>query len=200
MAQRQVTGEMEGKNNSETKASDPESNLWPYSSLQSRAASKNYSTHSCALELHLILVCSKWQKTEKALDLSTTGPRRCPVTLPAVVQSHQQVSCLPKYAGRVCAEPRAPVTMRPLCSSGCQPVCPRVLFPSNLHLTFRLTAFLSPFSRLISFEEIIFEPHQRLTDSDDMTHTTRRSRFWREASLAATVAAVCWEQCEPDCV
>lgn len=50
-------------------------------------------------------------------------------------------------------------------------------FPSNLHLTFRLTAFLSPFSRLISFEEIIFELHQRLTDSDDMTHTTRRAGF-----------------------
>lgn len=45
-------------------------------------------------------------------------------------------------------EPRTPVTMRPLCSSGCQPVCPRVLFPSNLHLPFRPTAFLSPFPPL----------------------------------------------------
>lgn len=125
-----------------------------------------------ALELHLISACSKQENVSTTLAL-----RRCPVSPPAVGQSHQQVSCLPKYTGRVCAEPRAPVTMRPLCSSGCQPVCPRVLFPSNLHLTFRLTAFLSPFSRLISFEEIIFEPHQRLTDSDDMTHTTRRGRF-----------------------
>lgn len=105
---------------------------------------------------------------------------RCPVTSPAFDQSHQQVSCLPKYAWRVCAALRAPVTMRPLCSSGCQPVCPRVLFPSNLHLTFRLTTFLSPFPRLISFEEIIFKLHQRLNDSDDMTHTTCRSWFWRE--------------------
>lgn len=55
---------------------------------------------------------------------------------------------------------------------GCQPVCPRVLFPSNLHLTFRLTALLSPFSWLISFEEIIFEPQHRLTDSDDTTDNT----------------------------
>ncbi len=63
-------------------------------------------------------------------------------------------------------------------------------FPSNLHLTFRLTAFLSPFSRLISFEEIIFEPHQRLTDLDDMTHTTRRSRFLM--GRVARCHSSCW--------
>lgn len=94
---------------------------------------------------------------------------------------------------------RTPVTMKPLCSSWCQPVCPRVLFPSNLHLTFRRTAFLSPFSQLISFEEIICEPQQRLTDSDDMTHTTpeqvlkgRVNRCHRRCRvLGATLAALC---------
>lgn len=37
-------------------------------------------------------------------------------------------------------------TMRPLYRCGFQPVC-RVLFRSNLHLTFRLMALLSPFPR-----------------------------------------------------
>lgn len=65
---------------------------------------------------------------------------------------------------------------------GCQPVCPRVLFLSNLHLTFRLTALLSHFSWLISFEEIIFELQHRLTVSDDTTDTTHRYEFWQNAS------------------
>lgn len=62
------------------------------------------------------------------------------------------------------------LTMRPLCSSGCQSVCSRVLLTSNLHLNFRLMTFLSHFSRPLSFEDIMFEPHQRLNDSSYMTH------------------------------
>lgn len=62
------------------------------------------------------------------------------------------------------------LTMRPLCSSGCQSVCSCVLLTTNLHLNFKLMTFLSHFSRPISFEEIMFEPHQRLNDSSYMTH------------------------------
>lgn len=77
---------------------------------------------------------------------------------------------------------------------GCQPVCPRVLFLSNLHLTFRLTALLSHFSWLISFEEIIFELQHRLTVSDDTTDTTHRYEFWQNASHDATATGVCWRR------
>lgn len=92
--------------------------IWHETKTCDGVCTQNHYQHLCAFELHLILVCC-----------TTLALRRCLVTLPAVDQNHQQVSCLPKYAMRVCAEPKAPVTMRPLCSSGCQPVCPRVLFP-----------------------------------------------------------------------
>lgn len=53
---------------------------------------KDHSKHLCDFKLHLILVCC----TILALW-------RCLVTLPAVDQNHQQVSCLPKYRVKVCA-------------------------------------------------------------------------------------------------
>ena len=136
----------------------------------------------------------KWKKVKNKICGPPLKLWRRPVTQPAVNQNHQQVSCLAKCTRRLCTELRAPVTMRSLCSSGCQPVCPRVRFPYNLHLTFRLMAFLSPFSRLISFEEITFEPQQTLTDSDGMTHThtTQQSWFRWDMSLATMVDAVCW--------
>lgn len=135
------------------KTCDPESNPWPClcRRLLIQAASRVIQDVHVPWNGILFYWARSKQtnKQTKSQKPRIWGPAfalwRRPVTQPAVDQNHQQVSCLPKYTGRVCAGLRAPVTMRPLCSSGCQPVCPRVLFPSNLHLTFRLTAFLSPF-------------------------------------------------------
>lgn len=73
------------------------------------------------LELHLILVPVSLQLTK------TTN--RCHIS--------------PSARGECVQSQGAPVTMSPLCSSGCQPARRALVygFPSNLHLTFRVTAF-----------------------------------------------------------
>jgi len=75
----------------------------------------------------MISVLSKWL----CVQLTKTT-NRCHVS-PSMQEKCVRSRRLPWQWG-LCAVP------------GCQPVCPRVRFPSNLHLTFRLTAFLSPFS------------------------------------------------------
>lgn len=79
------------------------------------------------------------------------------------------------------------LTMRPLCSSGCQSVCSRVLLTSNLHLNFRLMTFLSHFTRPI----FLWRDYVWATSETQwlQLHDTHCAEGGFDTSLAATVAA-----------
>lgn len=77
----------------------------------SRSRPKRFVTSMCLCSLNSQISLIRRQSGKSWVSLQL-------IAVCAVEQNHQQVSCLPKYAGRACTKPQAPVTMRPLWSSG----------------------------------------------------------------------------------